>query len=84
MSDFKHKDFTGSLFKNEYKEKDTQPDYKGSATVGGKDFDAAGWISQTKSGTPYLSLKFGEPYNKDGNKTAPKQQSQAQTSDLPF
>ena len=32
MSDYKHKDGMGSLFPNKYKEKENQPDHKGTFT----------------------------------------------------
>ena len=83
MSDYQHKDLTGSLFKNEYKEKDTHPDYKGTALVNGRELEVAGWISQTKAGKTFLSLKFGEPYNKD-KAEQPTRKEPAISDDLPF
>jgi uncharacterized protein (DUF736 family) len=50
---------TGSLFKNERKEADTHPDYKGSALVDGLGecwLDA--WINTAKDGSKYMSLKI--------------------------
>lgn len=48
---------TGSLFKNDRKEKDIQPDYKGSLTLpDGSTMQLGGWISQGAKGK-YLSLK---------------------------
>lgn len=48
---------TGSLFKNERKSKDIQPDYKGSLTLpDGTTMQLGGWISQGQNGK-YLSLK---------------------------
>lgn len=52
-------DNTLVLFINEYKEKDTQPDYKGKGTIGGKEFKAAGWKKiGGKTNTVYLSVKL--------------------------
>jgi hypothetical protein len=48
---------TGALFKNERKERDIQPDYKGSLTLpDGTTMQLGGWISQGQKGK-YLSLK---------------------------
>jgi uncharacterized protein (DUF736 family) len=50
---------TGSLFKNDKKETDTHPDYKGSGLVDGLGevwLDA--WINVAKDGSKYMSLKF--------------------------
>jgi uncharacterized protein (DUF736 family) len=50
---------TGSLFKNDKKETDTHPDYKGSALIDGLGecwLDA--WINESSSGTKYMSLKI--------------------------
>jgi uncharacterized protein (DUF736 family) len=52
---------TGSLFKNDRKEKDNQPDYKGSLTLpDGSTLQLGGWISQGQKGK-YLSLKISAP-----------------------
>lgn len=46
----------GALFKNDRKEKETQPDYKGSLNVGGMDYWVSAWISTSKAGAKYMSL----------------------------
>jgi uncharacterized protein (DUF736 family) len=45
----------GVLFKNE-KEKDSQPDYKGTLNVEGKEYELAAWIKVSKKETKYMSL----------------------------
>lgn len=47
----------GSLFGNNKKTKDTQPDWKGSIKIGGKVYRIAGWTRQGKSGEPFYSLQ---------------------------
>lgn len=58
MPDFSN-DLTGVLFKNDKKESDKHPDYKGSAEVGGAEFWLSAWINEKKDGTgKYMKLKF--------------------------
>ena len=48
---YKHKDGSGSLFKNKYKDTETKPDYKGTCTdPSGKIWELAGWASKTNEG----------------------------------
>jgi uncharacterized protein (DUF736 family) len=50
---------TGSLFRNDRKEADTHPDYKGTALIDGLGecwLDA--WINTAKDGSKYMSLKI--------------------------
>lgn len=56
---YEQKPNTGSLFRNDRKESDSHPDYKGSALIEGLGecwLDA--WINTTKDGTKYMSLKL--------------------------
>ncbi|MCR5877013.1 hypothetical protein [Phenylobacterium sp. J367] len=48
---------TGTLFKNDRKEKDHQPDYKGTLTLpDGSTMQLGGWIQSNAKGK-YLSLR---------------------------
>lgn len=77
MSDYTPKPGTFTLFKNEYKEKETQPDYRGDgAGVDGEPLEIAGWIKEARNGKKFISLKIQEPREKSGDPTsglAPKQ-----------
>ena len=44
----------GCLFKNDRKDNDTSPDYKGSINVGGTEHWINGWIRQSKTGEKNL------------------------------
>lgn len=46
----------GALFKNDKKEKDTHPDYKGSINVDGTEYWVSSWIKTSKSGGKFMSL----------------------------
>jgi|TARA_R110002020_G_scaffold176347_3_gene368569 hypothetical protein len=61
-----HKEGSGSLFKNNYKEKENQPDLKGTMTgLDGKEYEVAAWYGKTKAGDDKLSLKQSLPYKKE-------------------
>lgn len=47
----------GVLFKNDRKEKDTHPDYKGTCEVNGEEMWLSAWIKDGKSGK-FMSLSF--------------------------
>jgi uncharacterized protein (DUF736 family) len=56
---YEQKPNTGSLFKNDKKEADSHPDYKGTALIDGLGecwLDA--WINTSANGTKYMSLKL--------------------------
>jgi uncharacterized protein (DUF736 family) len=55
---YEAKDLTGSLFKNDRKEKDTHADYRGSVLIDGSEYWLDAWINESNSGTKYMSLKF--------------------------
>jgi len=55
---YEQRDNTGSLFKNDRKEADTHPDYKGSALLNGVEHWLDAWINTAKDGSKYMSLKF--------------------------
>ena len=64
---YEQKPNTGSLFKNDRKESDNHPDYKGSALIDGLGecwLDA--WINTTSDGRKYMSLKL-KPKDQSGN-----------------
>jgi len=90
MADFVPKDLTGSLFKNDRKNKDTHPDYTGTVMVGGQEYWLSAWLKDGKRGK-YMSL--GLKLKEDaaqGRQPAPsgggRQQSYAEALDdeIPF
>jgi uncharacterized protein (DUF736 family) len=65
---YEHREGGGALFKNDKKESDKHPDYKGTIMLGGKVYQIAGWKKEGTKGT-FLSLK-GEEQREKPNKTA--------------
>jgi len=55
---YEPKNLTGSLFKNDRKEKDTHADYRGSALIDGDEFWLDAWINKDRNGNSYMSLRF--------------------------
>lgn len=60
----------GVLFKNDRKESDNHPDYKGTAQIDGTEYWLSAWIKEGQKGK-FMSLSFKA---KDGNAVAPSQQ----------
>ena len=85
------KNNSGSLYKNT-KDKPTQPDYTGTATIAGKQYRLSGWVNKSKAGANYLRVLFSEQQVQDLNAAASQasmpiqpQSSNNQTpDDLPF
>jgi uncharacterized protein (DUF736 family) len=46
----------GALFKNDKKEEENHPDYRGSINVKGTEFWLDAWIKESKAGRKYMSL----------------------------
>jgi hypothetical protein len=94
MSDYPD---SGALFKNNYKDTERKPDYKGDGEYRGVKFEMAAWIKEGRNGK-FLSVKFSEPYRKEkqtsplDSKEAPNMMKQADNlyansendGDLPF
>ena len=60
----KNKNNSGAIFKNN-KTKDTQPDYKGTVNVNGKEMEISLWFKESQKGTKYFSAAFQEPFKKE-------------------
>lgn len=81
------KDNSGALFKNERKESDSHPDYKGEAMIDGSEYWISAWINESKSGVKYMALKYTmkEQVHNHGVQQAQQQPQQPQTfEDIPF
>lgn len=79
------------IFKNEKKNSDKQPDYKGMIEVNGEHREVSLWVRESKTtGKKYMSGTHQEPFKpkeKNGWEKAPKDSFKASESDddsLPF
>lgn len=68
---------TGALFKNDRKDKETQPDYRGSCEIEGTEYWMSAWIKQIskgdKAGQMFMSISFQE---KEGGRPKAKAKPQ--------
>ena len=56
---YEQKDNSGALFRNDRKESESHPDYKGDAKIGGASYWVSGWINEKKGdGAKYLKLSY--------------------------
>ena len=76
-----NRDKSGVLFKNDRKESEKHPDYKGYLTVNNQEFWLSAWIKEGKTGK-YMGLAIS-PKEDYQPKQAPKKASIAD-EDVPF
>jgi len=72
---------SGMLARNDRKEKDTHPDFKGSINVDGKDYWLSAWVKEGKEGGKMAGKKFFSlsVSPKDAPVSAPVPQKKATT-----
>ena len=49
---------SGSLFRNDKKEKDSHPNLTGTVMIGGVEYWASGWTKERANGEKWISLSF--------------------------
>ncbi len=67
---------SGVLFKNDRKEKDSHPDFRGNIEVDGKEYYIKGWKKTSQKGTAFISLAVDPKVA-----AAPKAPSQVDAND---
>jgi hypothetical protein len=61
---FQHKELGGSIFRNDRRDKDSQPTHKGDCKILGVDYWISAWTNETKDGDKYFGLKFEKKEDK--------------------
>ena len=75
---------SGSLFKNDRKETETQPDYTGSAVVGGTHYWMSAWIKKPEGKKPLFSFSFKEKDQQPSVKQEEGITADVNDEELPF
>jgi uncharacterized protein (DUF736 family) len=86
------KNNSGTIFRNNYKSKDTHPDWRGKVTIDGKEWEISLWSKNGEKAGEYFSAAFGEPYVKSEIQSAPEPKKEFKSKpisdefddDLPF
>ena len=74
----------GAIFKNDRKEKDTHPDYRGKINVDGVDKEISLWVKQSKDGKSFFSASISKPYVKTESAPPKPIADELPKDDLPF
>ena len=82
MSTYQQKDNTGALFANDKREKETQPNAKGSAMIDGVEYWVSAWTNTSSKGSKYQSIKFERKSDKFDN--TQELQAEGLQDDVPF
>ena len=56
---------SGVLWKNKYKKKETEPFFRGKATVRGHELELAAWIKKDKNGQDMISIAIDDPIEEE-------------------
>jgi len=81
---FQMKENSGSLFKNDKKEDEKHPDYKGTVLIGGVEYWQSAWVKDGKNGK-FFSQSFTPKEASVKPQIKPQAKLQpSQSDDLPF
>lgn len=92
-SKYEHDPNRGSLFKNEKKETDKHPSWKGDALLdlgklgigsGQSEVDLSIWVNKTKKGDKYLKINIDPPYQAETENKPEGKKDDEDDDDIPF
>jgi hypothetical protein len=64
---FEQRDNSGSIFRNDKREKDSHPNATGSAVIDGVAYWVSAWTKKDKNGNPWQSLAFKKKEERSGD-----------------
>lgn len=73
----------GVLFKNDNKQSDNHPDYKGNINFDGQDCWLSAWLKESKNGAKFMSLSV-TPKDGGATKTFSAPVESSKEEDVPF
>lgn len=79
---YEKRDNSGALFKNDRKESDKHPDYKGDLSIDGRDYWVSAWIKKSAKGMSFMSLAT-TPKENNGGAQAPATKPTSNPTDEP-
>ena len=61
---YEHKEGKGTIFPNDFKTSENQPDYRGKAKWNGQNIEISLWKGETQAGGEKFSVSISEPRQK--------------------
>ena len=74
----------GAMFKRDKEGNEKRPDYSGPLNVDGTEWQIAAWITESKAGNKYMSLRVEPPYESDKAPAAKAGSNLPEPEDIPF
>lgn len=81
---FEQRDNSGSLFKNNKREKDSHPNATGTCMIDGIEYWVSAWTKYDKNGAAWQSLAFKRKDDKPQVKPQEKPSYKGHEDDIPF
>ena len=80
---FEKKEGSGALFKNNDRQKDTHPEYRGDILIDGQDYWLSAWVKEGKNGK-FFSLAAKKKEERSGDTVKRNPGKQEEDPEIPF
>ena len=80
MSDYNNTN-SGTLFKNDDKQTDKHPDYRGQINVGGTEYWLSAWVKVSKKGAKFMSLSVQPKEQRQERRSGPQRSTTEEFDD---
>lgn len=80
---FEKKEGSGALFKNNDRQKDTHPEYRGDILINGEEYWLSAWVKEGKNGK-FFSLAAKKKEGRSGDTVKRNPGKQEEDDSLPF